>query len=387
MPTCAPVTRLLLQGLLAAVLLVPGLRAFAAGDAASPCTDAASDACYRAFTPPGVQGQLHYYASRAPDEVGALGDAGAVPTAALIALHGHPRDAGKTFGAALSAARNAGVLGRTLVVAPLFQVAAGQAGKCRSAGDPPAQPGDLLWTCASWIDGSPDAGGAGMSSFAALDALVAELVRQWPGLRTVTVAGFSAGAQMVQHYIGFAGAGTPAPAGVALRYVVADPGTWLYFDAVRPQPRRDGAAADWAACSGGADFLGGCTLDFVPAAQAACPGVDRWKYGLQALPASTGRPAAEARARYAAADVSYLEGALDSSDGAGTFYRILDKSCPALAQGPYRMQRGLAYAAYDRQRLAPAQARSVAVVPGCAHDVACVFPSAAARPALFGTAR
>jgi hypothetical protein len=93
------------------------------------------------------------------------------------------------------------------------------------------------------------------------------------------------------------------------------------------------------------------------------------------------------RQRYASADISYLEGALDSSDAKGTFYGILDKSCAAAAQGPYRMQRGLAYAQYDRALLAPGKRREVVVVPGCAHYVACVFPSAAARAALLGPSR
>ncbi|MDO9354509.1 MAG: hypothetical protein Q7T55_12490, partial [Solirubrobacteraceae bacterium] len=90
---------------------------------------------------------------------------------------------------------------------------------------------------------------------------------------------------------------------------------------------------------------------------------------------------------YAAADIHYLEAALDSSEAAGTFYKILDKSCAANAQGPFRLQRGQDYAAYDRAMLAPTRKREVTVVPGCAHDVACVFPSPAARAALLGASR
>ena len=119
----------------------------------------------------------------------------------------------------------------------------------------------------------------------------------------------------------------------------------------------------------------------------ACPGHDRWKYGTAELPAALGRDAAQARARYAAAEVHYLEGALDSSADKGTYYPILDKSCAAMLQGPYRLQRGVAYAAYDRALLAPAQARQVTVVPGCAHDVGCVLPSDAARAVLFPAPR
>lgn len=308
--------------------------------AASAAAAGATAGTYLGFEPPGAAGRLNYYASAAD-----------APVAALIALHGHPRDADKTFDATLLAARRANVAGDTLVVAPLFQVGAARADKCRTPGVPAAQPGDLLWTCASWLAGGA-AEGDGPSSFAVLDALVAELVRRWPSLRVVTIAGFSAGAQMVQHYIGFA---APPPAGVALRYAVADPGSWLYFDA----ERASGVTA------------------------ATCPAVNRWKYGVEGLPAALAAEGPQARARYAAADIHYLAGELDSGDARGTAYKVLDKSCAANAQGPYRLQRALAYADYDRRRLAPEQQRRVVVVPGCAHDVACVFPSDAARAALF----
>ena len=73
--------------------------------------------------------------------------------------------------------------------------------------------------------------------------------------------------------------------------------------------------------------------------------------------------AALQRQRYAEADIRYLEGALDSSAASGAYYRILDKSCAANAQGPYGLQRGFAYAQYDRTVLAPEQRRKVVSCP------------------------
>ncbi|MGI4776834.1 MAG: hypothetical protein ACRYGA_01740 [Janthinobacterium lividum] len=346
-----PIADVVRAGIVAAACVV-WLAADAAADDASTCTTAASPACYFALAAPGDGGALRYYASLPPPPV-APDSARLAPTHMLIALHGHPRDADRTFDAALAAVRNGGTLGSTLVVAPVFQVDAARAGRCRTPGVPAAAAGDALWTCVSWMEGGR--ADSGLTSFAALDALVAGLARQWPSLRAVTVAGFSAGAQMVQHYIGFAGA---APPGLSVRYVVSDPGTWLYFDAFRPAPPLPGSCSD----------------------------ANNWKYGTDALPAPLGRDAATARLRYAEADVHYMEGALDSGDAPGTYYRILDKSCAAMAQGVDRLQRGLAYAAYDRALLAPPRQRQVTVVPGCAHDVACVFPSPAARAALLGAA-
>mgnify|MGYP000945756563 CR=1 FL=1 len=343
---------------------------------APDCSREAAAACLVAMQLPGGAGQLHYYSSR---PLGATAQPG--PRSALIVMHGHSRDAGHSFRAGLLAAERAGRLGQTLVIAPLFQVPASRSARCQTPGTPQAQPGDALWSCGSWPAGLASAGEHGVSSIAALDALLAELKRQWPDLQEATLAGFSAGAQLVQRSIGFA---AQPPAGLRLRYVVADPSSWLYFDPVRPQPQVQGQPADWQACSVDAQGQTPCSFAFAaPTGKEACRGYDDWKYGTGALPAILGSSAQQARQRYAEADVAYLEGALDSGSARGTAYRVLDKSCAAMLQGPFRLQRGLAYLAYEQAVLHPARPRTLAVVPGCAHDVACVLPHAAARAAVF----
>lgn len=299
---------------------------------------------------------------------------GPTPHSALIVLHGHPRDAGKTLAAALKAAQLAAKTDDRLLVAPLFPVSDAQAAHCHSPGVPPAQADDALWSCSSWIEGGLDNQG-NTSSFAALDSLVGELKIKWPTVRSVTIAGFSAGAQFVQHYVGFA----HPPAGVKLRYVIADPGSWLYFGSRRPQPVKNDRPADWRDCN----QQGDCSFDWVENRNDVCPNVDRWKYGIEAVPAFLDQNSTSVRQRYASADITYLEGEKDTGSSPGTFYKILDKSCAAQAQGPYRLQRGIAYAAYDRRFIAPHAKRDLLIVPDCAHDVACVFPSKTGRSALF----
>ncbi|QEI09543.1 hypothetical protein FXN63_24340 [Pigmentiphaga aceris] len=345
----------------------------AATPAATPVLNDIADAY--AISLGAKAGALNYFVSRR-----APGSSDDTAVSALVAFHGHPRDAGRTLAAGELAARQAGRVADTLIVAPLFQVASPASERCQSAGVPAAQPGDALWTCSSWMAGGT-AKGSSVTSFAALDQLLADLKRRWPRLQTVTVTGFSAGAQFVQRYIAFAN----PPAGLSVRYVVADPSSWLYFDDVRPAPQRNGQPVDWRSCTQ-TSGESACSYVFAaPATPQQCPDYASWKYGIADMPATLGRTASEARQRYAQADVAYLQGALDMGDGPGTAYRLLDKTCGAQLQGPYRLQRGLAYLAYDQHMLSPQKKRSLTVVPGCAHNVSCVFPSAEAAPVLFPT--
>jgi hypothetical protein len=293
------------------------------------------------FVADGDAGTLHFYMSETRK-----------PSVALIVMHGHSRDANKTFEAGLKALAGTSAQDQTLVIAPIFQVPETHAARCHTEGMLLAEPQDLLWTCSSWLDGERATNGRRPTSFAVLDALVAEVHRQWPSVRTITWAGFSAGAQVLQHYVAFA---ADPPAGLAMRYVIADPGTWLYFDPVRP------AALD---------------------ENQACPQRNRWKYGTDELPTWLPRNAVDARARYAAADLLYLEGERDDDDSHGTAFKVLDRSCGASLQGSYRLQRGLAYSLYDRSVLSRSPRRAVRVVPGCAHDVTCVFDSDIGRSSL-----
>ena len=77
-------------------------------------------------------------------------------------------------------------------------------------------------------------------------------------MKQVVVAGHSGGAQVVQRYA-IAGKGEAAltALGIGVRYVVANPSSYAYFDSVRPEP----------------------------SIAASCPGYNNWKYGMDARPA------------------------------------------------------------------------------------------------------
>ncbi len=261
---------------------------------------------------------------------------------AVILLHGRRRDA-ETYRQIL--ARAAEGSADSLLIVPQFLAGI----DIRHHGLPEPV---LRWSVEGWMGGEPAEGPVPASSFEALDAILAHLNDRsnFPALRRVVLAGHSAGAQLVQRYavIGRGEAALEA-AGRTLRQVVANPSSYLYFNADRPFPVGD------------------------------CPDFDRWKYGMTDLPPYAGAVSTAAlEAAYARREVIYLWGGEDSD----TEQPALDRSCAALAQGPHRLARGQAYFAYLQARHADLAHRAV-IVPGVGHDGAAMFCSALARAALF----
>ena len=216
-------------------------------------------------------------------------------------------------------------------------------------------PADTLhWSRDGWGGGEPAHGPVPASSFAALDAILARLADRalFPHIAQVVVAGHSAGGQVVQRYA-VVGNGDAALVGrgVHVRYVVANPSSYLYFDATRPGP------------------------------VANCAGFNAWRYGFAGgqPPAYVTGDQATLERRYVARDVIYLLGTADTNPN----HSALDKSCGAEAQGPYRLARGLAYVNYLRAR--HPGAHRLLEVPGVGHDGRHMLDSVCGRAALFAT--
>jgi len=283
------------------------------------------------------------------------------PREALIAIHGYPHDALNTLNAVYNAALLANK-SNILLVAPIFQVTAGSARSCAKTLQKPSRD-DIQWTCGSWISGGI-ANNTDISSFHALDKLVEGVSQQWPTITKITIVGFSAGAQMAQHYIAFSAINDKSK--LAINYVVAAPGIWLYFDNfVDRYP-----------------YIKPYLKDSVEYITQNCLTVNSWEYGLENIPLHLVNSVPQAKAQYQRAKISYLEGALDNGDLPGAYYGILDKSCAANAQGGNsRRQRGEAYMAYLRGvlKLNP----TFSLVPNCAHDVNCVLTSKLGVNILF----
>ncbi|WP_342705216.1 alpha/beta fold hydrolase [Burkholderia arboris] len=275
-------------------------------------------------------------------------------TRVFIVIHGTLRNADAYYASGRKVVEQAGASGNgTMVVAPQFLTRA----DTRAFSLPAST---LAWTQEGWKGGEPARQPGPISSFAALDALLAHFADRslYPSLTTVVVIGHSAGAQLLQRYAVAGREGDAlAHTGIAVRYVVANPSSYLYFDDERPN----------------ADAIAGGT----------CPRATQWKYGLKSAPPYVAsQDARELETRYVARRVVYLLGQVDTNP----YTHFIDRSCAAMAQGPYRLARGLAYFDYLKKRHPDDLAQQVVEVPGVGHDGLGMFTSACGLAVLFGQA-
>lgn len=313
-------------------------------------------------TPEG-KGELPLYADHA------IGAASPDVTKVLIIVHGTLRNADAYYATGQELLAKAGDLADgTMVVAPQFLIRSDVNAFSLSAQT-------LAWTQNGWKGGEAAVQPAPISSFAALDALLQHFVdrRLYPSLKTIVVMGHSAGAQLVQRY---AVVGREAEnltsAGIAVRYLVANPSSYVYFDNERP------------------------ALQDQQAGLASCPKATQWRYGLAgALPYVSSQDPKRLETRYAARKVVYLLGQADTNP----YTHFIDRSCGAMAQGPYRLARGLTYFDYMKKRHPSDLNQTIVEVPGVGHDnegmftsdcgVAVLFdrPVPASCPVIDGTAK
>lgn len=278
---------------------------------------------------------------------------------ALIVIHGFSRDAGHYEQVALRAvaqARANGLAeaGDTIVIAPQFLLSMDVAARH-------LDPRILHWNKSTWESGGESAPPGSLSSFTALDAILARLAdrRIFPALDSVVIVGHSGGGQVVQRYALIGRGPQRLPSTISLRFVVANPSSYAWFGPLRPDAH--GAPAPFDA--------------------AACPRYDRWKYGLLGLPPyAAGEDPGTLERRYLGRDVVYLLGGADTNP----MHPELDRSCMAEAQGPYRLARGLNFVR-ALHALDPARMHQrVLLVPGVGHDVGRMLDSPQGLRALFG---
>lgn len=277
-----------------------------------------------------------------------IGPAPAKIERVLIVIHGRLRNAETYRKSGEVAAELAGQTANTLVIAPQFLNESDV-----SLYSLPASV--LRWQGNDWMGGGLSTGPNPLSSYAALDEIVGRLSdrKQFPDVKQIVIFGHSGGAQVVQRYALLA---QEQPAlkteGIRLRYVVANPSSYAYFNEQRP------VAFD----------------------HAKCPGFNRWKYGLADPPIyAGGQTPAQLEGRYVKREVIYLLGQQDTDPQ----HPALDKSCAAKAQGAYRLERGKLFFGYLLRRHPEGVNQRLIEVPGVGHNGDGMLTSPEGQKALF----
>jgi hypothetical protein len=277
---------------------------------------------------------------------------------ALIVVHGQGRNADNYFESMMAAAFLGRALDSTLVISPRF---ASRDGNCRDR----LEQGEISWGCGGarrWAVGGDAADGSNVTSFDFTDRLLQSLTNKalFPNLKLIVVTGHSAGGQFVNRYA----ATSHAKLSVPVRYVVSNPSSYLYFDDTR--------------LKGDCTAKGECNGEFSPFGEGkSCAAFNDWGYGLAKRSGYSKRISIEElRANTITRDVVYLLGELDTIPVAG-----FDSSCPAMAQGKSRLDRGVTYWNYVNKKLGAKH--SLEIVPACGHNGRCMFTSDTGVRTLF----
>lgn len=213
------------------------------------------------------------------------------------------------------------------------------------------------------LDSVAPQGQKGISSFSAVDLLLLLLSdrRRFPSLQEIVVVGHGMGADFVQRYAAMGQAPTVLEKDrLPVRFVVANPASYLYFTNSRPTEIGTG---------------------FNRPDDKDCPTYNSYPYGLNDLPPYARRLGSNAiRMGYPERRIVYLVGDKFVTDN------YLDKNCGAILEGKDRTSRGRAYERHILQSFGEATIRtqSFAVVANAGLDPVALFGSRCGIAALFG---
>jgi hypothetical protein len=220
-------------------------------------------------------------------------------------------------------------------------------------------PNEVNWPCNgdSWRSGGTATNDEKVTSFDFADEILRRLAKKdaFPNLKGIVVSGHSAGGQFVTRYE--MANQIHDKLGVPVTYVVANPSSYAYLDPERP------------------DSSGRELRTFGDARN--CTTYNNWPYGLKGRTGYTAKLTDDQlKKQLLSRPVTYLVGELDTLPLAG-----FDSSCPAMAQGPSRLARGQAFAAYINKKYSVQQ--KLMVVPLCGHNARCMFTAEPVLPMLF----
>ena len=246
---------------------------------------------------------------------------------AVIAIHDQTRDAASMLGLIQELAGPANAT--TLILAPQFLL---EADILRFSNQLPEK-GKMFarWSLSStsspWEEGGNSATTPpqkGISSFTAIDLLLLYLAdrQRFPNLQQIVILGHGAGGDFVQRYaaVGQA-ADIVSQHNIPVRYIVANPASYLYFTPQRPKNGKHG---------------------FSIPDPSICPDYNSYKYGLDHLNDYARRSGGNAiKLRYVTRNIVYLLG-----EAVPTTDTTPDSNCGAILQGVNRLVRAENYAQY-----------------------------------------
>ena len=258
---------------------------------------------------------------------------------AIIVIHGSERNASTYYDSIEAMAKKLGKSEGTVIVAPHFK-----------------QPEDTLsenelsYSEEGWLRGDESLKAPLISSFEILDHVVRLLGNRtvFPLLKSVVITGHSAGGQMTQRFAAASDVEDELQH-LNFKYVVANPGSYLYLTAKRPFDT------------------------FV-----SCPSFNDYKYGLQRRNAYLSRLSIlEITMQYLVREIVYFLGEKDvNADD-------IDQSCPARVQGNTRFERGKYFKLMLDQEYS-FNHHELVTVPGVGHTQHGMYLSEQGMMVLFG---
>ena len=290
---------------------------------------------------------------------------------ALIMVHGTNRNADHYFSTAMAAAFLAGALDDTIVIAPHLVIASD-----------PRQPNEVDWPNGgdTWRSGGMSPSHPELSAFDVVDELLKKLASKttFPNMKAIVVTGHSAGGQYLTRYA--MANKVHDTLGVPVQYVVANPSSYAWPDAVRPLKQGD---ADPAAAKDGwsltPDTAAHTKFTYGPYDSAAekCTNYNRWPLGLENRTGYTAKMTDDQlKKQLVERPTTFLVGQVDTLPLGG-----FDSSCSAMAQGPTRRSRGEAFVKFVNENMGAKHA--IQVVPECGHNDRCIFTTEAVLPVIF----
>jgi Alpha/beta hydrolase family len=305
-------------------------------------------------------------------------------TRALVMIHGTNRDADNYYRNALASAFLGSALEDTIVIAP--RIASNDHG-CQDK----LASNEVSYSCGgdSWRSGGNAVNDEKLTSFDFVDEILRKLANKqnFPNLKRIVVAGHSAGGQFVNRYE--MANQVHESLGVPVSYIVANPSSYAYPDNTRPNP------ADWSVQANAPGYVpelpagrggrGGESEAERPGMAVFrpfqdgrnCTTFDQWPYGFEHRSGYTAKLSDDQlKKQLVSRPTTYMLGELDLLPLGG-----FDSSCPAMAQGPTRLARGLAFVKFVNQKLGGHQ--EAVIIPECGHNARCMFTDEKALPIVY----